>query len=143
MTIPKALSITVPKTMTMIVTTPSDSSMFDGRERLWTGWIIGASLLYIGQGTLLRKPLTQYFCQNSLYNLYHSIHLEPTRCTFTSWERGKITESYLSPTQLSLKFSAGVKNSCRRIHQDHLTHHNHYHYHTDIWNKLDLEISIR
>ena len=76
------------------------------RERLATGWIIRARLLYIGLCIVLctqlyiavywNPPLpprcgnlTQYFCQNSLYNLYHSIHLEPQRWTFTSWIYGR------------------------------------------------------
>ena len=76
------------------------------RERLATGGIIRARLLYIGLCIVLctqlyiavywNPPLpprcgnlTQYFCQNSLYNLYHSIHLEPQRWTFTSWIYGR------------------------------------------------------
>ena len=55
----------------------SDSSMFDGRETVDRLDNPGQPAVYWARAAATN--LTQYFCQNSLYNLYHSIHLEPHR----------------------------------------------------------------
>ena len=85
--------------------TTSDSSMFDEREAgdRWDNpgqaavyWALYSPVYSAVYCCILEPPLpprcgnlTQYFCQNSLYNLYHSIHLEPQRWTFTSWIYGR------------------------------------------------------
>ena len=112
------------------------------RERLATGGIIRARLLYIGLCIVLcivlyiavywTPPLpprcgnlTQYFCQNSLYNLYHSIHLEPTRWTFTSWMYGRCCITEWDQQH--------IKKCSNRIHKRRISIHPIYKYNSHVF----------